>query len=92
MVAVECLLDREACQQRRAKIDGANAALFGLDPSLRPRQIKLRQSHGCNSLGKQNGLVDRLCHLAAQTFASDVVGTEMLPSVDPAQSRLLLRR
>jgi hypothetical protein len=55
-------------------------------------QIKLRQSHSCNSFGKQNGLVDRLCHLTAQTFASDVVGAEMLPGVNSAQSRLLGRR
>jgi len=33
----------------------------------------------CDLPRKQNGLVDRLRHLPAQTFASDVVGAEMLP-------------
>jgi len=51
----------------------------------------LTNSQNCASPGKQNGLVDRLRHLPAQTLATDVVGTEMLPSVNPAQSRLLRR-
>ena len=59
---------------------------------LRPRQIKLGRSQSHDLPRKQNGLVDRLRHLTAQTFASDVVGAEMLPSVNPAQSRLLRRR
>ena len=46
----------------------------------------------CDLPREQNGLVDKLCYLTAQTFASDVVGAEMLPSVNPAQSRLLRRR
>ena len=53
---------------------------------------QLRKSHSCNSLGKQNGLVDRLRHLTAQMFAGDVVGAEMLPSVNAAQSCFLGRR
>ena len=43
-------------------------------------------------LGKQNGFVDRLRHLTAQIFSSHVVGAEVLPGVNPAQSRLLRRR
>jgi len=46
----------------------------------------------CDLPRKQNGLVDRLRHQTAQSFASDVVGAEMLPSVNPAQSRLFRRR
>jgi hypothetical protein len=63
-----------------------------LASNLRPRRITLCQSQNCDLPRKQNGLVDRLRHLTAQTFASDVVGAEMLPSVNPAQSRLLRRR
>src|SRR5260370_14577319 len=54
--------------------------------------ITLGQSQDCDLPGKQKGLVDRLRHLTAQTFASDLVGAEMLPGVNPAQSRLLRRR
>jgi hypothetical protein len=54
--------------------------------------ITLGQSQDCDLPGKQKGLVDRLRHLTAQTFACDVVGAEMLPGVNPTQSRLLRRR
>jgi hypothetical protein len=56
------------------------------------RRIKLGQSQNCDLFGKQNGFVDRLRHLTAQIFSSHVVGAEMLPSVNPAQSCLLRRR
>jgi len=63
-----------------------------LASNLRPRRITLGQSQNCDLPRKQKGLVDRLRHLTAQNFASDVVGAEMLPSVNPAQPRLLCRR
>ena len=59
---------------------------------LHPGEIKLGQSQNCDLFGKQNGFVDRLRHLMAQIFTSHVVGAEMLPSVNPAQSCLLRRR
>jgi hypothetical protein len=71
-----------ACRLRRA----------GIASNLRSQRITLGQSQNCDLPGKQKGLVDRLRHLTAQTFASDVVGAEMLPGVNPAQSRLLRRR
>ena len=42
-------------------------------------------------LSEQNAIVDKLCHLPAQTLAGDVVRTEVLPCVNTAQSRLLRR-
>src|ERR1700730_12764412 len=67
-----------------------HAGLFSFEPGS--RRITLVESQNYDLFRKQNGLVDRLRHLTAQTFASDVVGAEMLPRVDPAQSRLLRRR
>ena len=49
----------------------------------------LRPKAECTLPGEQNGVYDRLCYLPAQTFASDVVGPEVLAGVDSAQSRLL---
>src|SRR6266513_234650 len=40
-------------------------------------------------LSEQNVLVDRLCHLPAQTLTSSVVSPEVLPCVNTAQSRFL---
>src|SRR4029077_1745223 len=42
-------------------------------------------------LSEQNAIVDKLCHLPAQTLAGDVVSTEVLPCVNTAQSALLRR-
>jgi hypothetical protein len=65
--------------------------IFTFDPAS-PAKFTLGQSQNCDLFGKQNGFVDRLRHLMAQIFTSHVVGAEMLPSVNPAQSRLLRRR
>ena len=35
-------------------------------------------------LSEQNGVIDRFCHLPAQTLASDVVSAEVLPCVNTA--------
>jgi|ERR1700746_1408431 hypothetical protein len=75
--------------KRRCAYSGAPALLPSI---LYTGWIKFRQSHNCDSPRKENGLVDRLRHLAAQTFATNVVGAEMLPRVNPAQTRLLRRR
>jgi hypothetical protein len=42
-------------------------------------------------LSKQNALVNRLCHLPAETLASDVVSAEVLPCVNTAHSCFLRR-
>ena len=41
---------------------------------------------------EQNGVDDRLCYLLAETFASDVVGSEVLAGINSAQSCLLRSR
>jgi len=51
--------------KRRCAYSGAPALLPSI---LYTGWIKFRQSHNCDSPRKENGLVDRLRHLAAQTF------------------------
>jgi hypothetical protein len=62
-----CQLCQRKCQRAYC---GAPALLTS---NLRPWRITLAQSQNCDSPWKQNGLVDRLRHLTAQTFASDMV-------------------
>lgn len=50
---------------------------------------QIRSSAVCHSPRAQNRVRDRLCHVVAETFASDVVGPEMLAGIDSAQARLL---
>jgi len=76
-------------QKYRRAYCGAPALLAS---NLRPRRITLGQSRTGDLPWKQNGVVDRLRYLTAQAFASDVVGSKMLPGVYPTQSRLLRRR
>jgi hypothetical protein len=53
-----------ACLQRRAGI---------VSFEFVPAANHIWSVHNCDSPWKQNGLVDRLRHLTAQTLASDVV-------------------
>lgn len=77
--------------EQKCRCASCGAPAF-LASGLHPRRITLGQSQNCYLFGKQNGFVDRLRHLTAQSFSSHVVGAEVLPGVNPAQSRLLRRR
>ena len=42
-------------------------------------------------LPEQNAVIDRICYLPAQTLASNVVSSEVLPRINTTQSRFLRR-
>src|SRR6202165_2907704 len=63
---------------------GANStarARVSFEPAS-PGNHTLGPSQNRDLLGKQNSLVDRLRHLTAQMFASDVIGPKMLTRVN----------
>jgi hypothetical protein len=57
-----------------------------------PNEAHLLDCSILTSPGEQNGVRDRLGYSLAETFASPVVGPEVLAGINSAQSRLLSSR
>src|SRR5436190_1915601 len=58
-------------------------------------EINFLTKHICDcrirfSPGEQNGVHDRLCYFLAETFASDVVGSEVLAGINSAPAKLMV--
>ena len=78
-----------ADDQRTPAVPGARAGVVAILRNKVPNEAHLLDWQNGSSPGEQNGVRDRLCYSRAQTFASDVVGPEVLARVNSAQSRLL---
>src|ERR1700676_1745310 len=70
-------------------VPGARAGVVAILRNKVPNEAHLLDWQNRSSPGEQNGVRDRLCYSRAQTFASDVVGPEVLARINSAQSRLL---
>ena len=78
-----------ADDQRTPAVPGARAGVVAIVRNKVPNEAHLLDWQNRSSPGEQNGVRDRLCYSRAQTFASDVVGSEVLARINSAQSRLL---
>ena len=85
---------RIAVRLRRRSTDAGGpkeerAGVVAIYSEIKSKRSTFARLRNRSSPGEQNGVRDRLCYSRAQTFASDVVGPEVLAGINSAQSRLL---